>query len=430
MSSNARRVLIAARGVTSQMLSGLAMLPEVLFVVVGTLVRVIPAAQAGFDAFARWLADFHRWRLVAYLNYDDHLYKVPDWRRMYAYVLRRLVIGVIGSTIVGLIAIGVASAGIMGWQVVRNRPIGGESSDGGLSSGGNTLAEVVAIGAVGLVLFFGAVWGLIGVAVLERRLADQYLVPTEAERLLRRVTELEDTRAAVVSAVNDERRRIERDLHDGVQQRLVALGMLLGRAVRAKEPDHAKKLLVQAHEESQQALIDLREVTWRVYPTALDRDGLHAALEGVADRASVPVQVHYELAERPDLETETVLYFVASEAVTNALKHGDPTRIKITVERRETTITLMVHDDGRGGADMTGSGLSGLKSRVEAADGTFGAISPPGGPTLVVARLPAAPGIDYDIPTAWIAISDHGDVSDNMEGDRASGRWTRAGDPR
>jgi signal transduction histidine kinase len=152
--------------------------------------------------------------------------------------------------------------------------------------------------------------------------------------------------------------------------------------------------LEQAHEESQQALIDLREVTWRVYPTALDKDGLHAALEGVADRASVPVVLRYELTARPDLATETVMYFVASEAVTNALKHGDPTGIVIVVTSEGDEIVVTVRDDGRGGADVTGSGLSGLASRVAAADGVFQVTSPPGGPTVVSARLAGRSGGD------------------------------------
>jgi signal transduction histidine kinase len=401
MPSNTRTVRRAALGVTGQVLGGVVIVLEVVFLAVGVLAQAIPALRASVGASSRKLVEFHRWRLVAYLKYDDHLYVMPDWRRAHAYMLRRIVVGAVGAATLGLILVGLASALIMAWQVVSNRPIGGESGSGDLSREGNTVGEIVAIAAVGLVLFFVAVWGLIGVAMLERTLADRYLVPTENELLRRRVMELADTRAAVVTAVNDERRRIERDLHDGVQQRMVALGMLLGRALRAKDPRHAEKLLLQAHEESQQALTDLREVTWRVYPSALDREGLHAALEGVADRARVPVRLQYNLAMRPNLETATVLYFVASEAVTNALKHGEPRTITIVVEKQENEIVLGVHDDGMGGADIAGSGLSGLRSRVEAADGILEVFSPPGGPTLVVARLPGEPGIGFDLPAGW-----------------------------
>jgi len=388
MSSHTSLTRRAVLGAVSHVLSGLAMLVEMVFIWVGTPMYRVRAARRGVETVARTIVAFHHWRLVTFLNYDDHLYVVPGWRRMYSYVGRRAIIGGVGTFVMGLTVLGGVSAGIMAWQVVRGRPIGGGSST--TATDGNQWYEILVFGAFIAVLAFGAVWALIGVAVIERKLADRYLVPSEAELLRRRVTELADTRAAVVEAVNDERRRIERDLHDGVQQRLVALGMLLGRALRAKEPGHATRLIEQAHEESQQTLNDLREVTWRMYPTALDKDGLHAALEGVADRASVPVDLRYELAARPDLATETVAYFVASEAVTNALKHGSPMGIAIAVTREGDEIVVTVRDDGRGGADVAGSGLSGLASRVAAADGIFRVTSPQGGPTVVTARLPVA----------------------------------------
>ena len=353
MSSNTRLARRAVLGTVSHVLGALITVLEFLFTGVMTPVHAIPATRPGIDAFGRAVVEINRWRLVTFLHYDDHLYEVPDRRRAHSYLSRRLVLGSIGLVILGLIALGVMSGAIMVWQVVNNRPIGGKS--GNLARDGNQWYEIVGTSAIGLVLFFGAVWGLIGISILERTLADRYLGPSEAEVLRRRVTELADTRAAMVEAVNDERRRIERDLHDGVQQRLVALGMLLGRALRAKEPAHATTLVAQAHEESQQVLKDLRDVTWRVYPTALDKDGLHAALEGVAERASVPVELIYELRERPDLATETVLYFVASEAVTNALKHGNPWGIVITVTGQEDEIVVSIWDDGCGGADVNAS---------------------------------------------------------------------------
>ena len=388
MPSNSHLARRAVLGVASHVLGCLIAVLEMVFVLVLTPVHAIPAARPGIDAFGRAVVELNRWRLVTFLSYDDRLYVAPDWRRAHSYLVRRFVLGGIAMVIFGLIALGGVSGVIMAWQVVRGRPMGGTAGDE--SGNGNQWYEVGAAAALGLVLLFVAVWGLIGVAVLERRLAVQYLRLSEEELLRRRVTELADTRAAVVEAVNDERRRIERDLHDGVQQRLVALGMLLGRALRAKEPGHATRLLEQAHDESQLALNDLREVTWRVYPTALDKDGLHAALEGVADRASVPVKVRYEIAVRADLATETVSYFVASEAVTNALKHGRPTGIEIVVCGEGDEVVVTVRDDGCGGADLGGSGLSGLASRVAAADGALEVVSPVGGPTVVTARLPVS----------------------------------------
>jgi signal transduction histidine kinase len=376
----------AALGLASLVLGAATATLELICLLVTTPVHAIPAARPGIEAMARRFVDLERRRLVALLDYDDRLYVVPEWRRAYSYLARRITVGCIGLVVLILVTFGLMSGLIMTWQVVRGEPIGGASAE--LARDRNQLLEATGAVAIGLVLLFMAVWGLIGVATLERTLADRYFVPSEADRLRRRVSELADTRAAVVGAVNDERRRIERDLHDGVQQRLVALGMLLGRALRAKEHAQVTRLLTQAHEESRQALNDLREVTWRVYPTALDKDGLHAALEGVADRASVPVMLRYELTARPDLATETVVYFVASEAVTNALKHGDPASITIVVTQEENDLIVTVHDNGHGGADVTGSGLSGLASRVAAADGQFFVNSPTGGPTEISARLP------------------------------------------
>jgi signal transduction histidine kinase len=371
----------AFRGTVGLTLGGLTAFAELLFVLLVTPLHAVRAASEGVEAIGRRLVDLNRGRLVAYLDFDDLLCVSPGWQRTGSYLVRRMVVGMTGLAILGLIAIGVVSAVIMGWQVVDGRPVGGGEE-------GNTWYEIGSIIAVGFIFMFGAVWGLIGVATLERSLADRYLGPTEEELLRKRVSQLATSRAGVVEAINDERRRIERDLHDGVQQRLVALGLLLGRALRAEDPERGRVLLRQAHEESQQALRDLREVTWRVYPTALDEGGLHTALEGVAERSSVPVRLRYGLAERLDLATETVAYFVASEAVTNALKHGGPSTIEMVVVPEENGILVTVRDDGCGGADPGGSGLSGLASRVAAADGMFTVDSPVGGPTVVRAWLP------------------------------------------
>jgi len=227
--------------------------------------------------------------------------------------------------------------------------------------------------------------GITGVATLDRWLARRFLGPSTRTLLERRMSFLATSRAEVVEAVNGERRRIERDLHDGVQQRLVALGVLLGRARRTGDTE----LVRQAHEEVQEALRELREVAWRVYPIALDDSGLGAALESLAERAAVPVEVRYTLLWAPPLALSTVIYFVASESVTNAAKHSGATHITISVHHDDRKILVEIADDGSGGArvDRTG-GLSGLARRVAAADGKFTVDSPDGGPTVVRAVLP------------------------------------------
>jgi signal transduction histidine kinase len=394
MPSKAIVVRRAAVGTVGLMLGGLMAIAEMLFLVASTpIYAVAPVTRPGITTAVRTFVALDRRRIVTFLDFDDLLCVVPDWRRAHSYLTRRVIVGLVGLGIVALMAFGLVSTVIMVGQVLAGRPVGG-----GDQTNGNW-SQLIVVVLFGMLLLFVAVWGLIGVAVLERTLAQQYLGPTEEQRLRQRVSELSTTRAGVVEAVNDERRRIERDLHDGVQQRLVALGLLLGRARRASEPDRVEELLRQAHEESQQTLRDLREVTWRVYPTALDAGGLHTALEGVAERSSVPVRLRYGLVWRPDLATETVAYFVASEAVTNALKHGNPTMIDIEVTHHETAIAVAVCDNGTGGADASGSGLSGLASRVAAADGTFMVDSPPGGPTVIVARLPADPARVDEVST-------------------------------
>ncbi|MFC4007311.1 sensor histidine kinase [Nonomuraea purpurea] len=225
----------------------------------------------------------------------------------------------------------------------------------------------------------------------ERRLADHFLGPGDRERMRRRIAELTATRSGIVRAVDDERRRIERDLHDGVQQRGVALAMLLGRAKHSRDHERAAELVGQAYTESRRLLDELRSVAWRIYPSALDELGLRAALTGVAERSDVPVTVHYGLAGRPASEIETALYFVVREAITNAVKHAGARDILVVLGEDERTVKVTISDDGAGGADPSGGGLSGLARRVLALDGRFTVDSPPGGPTRVGARLPKAP---------------------------------------
>jgi signal transduction histidine kinase len=220
-----------------------------------------------------------------------------------------------------------------------------------------------------------------GVVAVERLLAARFLGPGTGERMRRRIAELTTTRSGIVRAVDDERRRIERDLHDGVQQRGVALAMLLGRA--RHDPGAAADLLGQAYE--------LRSVAWRIYPTALDELGLRSALDSVAEWSSVPVTIQYGLAGRPVSEVETALYFVTREAITNAVKHARAHGILVVLSENERTVSVVISDDGQGGADPSGAGLSGLARRVLALDGTFEVTGSEGGGTRVCATLPKQP---------------------------------------
>jgi signal transduction histidine kinase len=204
------------------------------------------------------------------------------------------------------------------------------------------------------------------------------------------VETLETTRAGAVAAQDDELRRIERDLHDGAQARLVALGMSLGMAEQKfqSDPAAAQQLLAEARAGIAEALRELRDLARGVYPPVLADRGLEAALASLADRSVLSTTVVVSLADRPARQVEAAAYFVAAEALANAAKHSGADRVTIAVRRHGDAIGIEVTDDGSGGADASGSGLTGLRRRVEALDGTFAVTSPPGGPTTVRAELP------------------------------------------
>ncbi|WP_409489838.1 sensor histidine kinase [Amycolatopsis sp. cmx-11-12] len=366
------------RGTLGLAIGAMTAVAEFFYVLFGGIALAVPALRRPVFSGARTLSEMERQRLEKYFGAEN----ATDYtgRRAMAYLVPRCVIGLLSAGIFGMILLGAGSGVIIGYQLLDGRSPGGEAPA--------DWYDPVTTVLFGALLIFLSLQGLIGAATLDRKLAMSFFGPSKKEQLRRRVSELATSRAEVVEAVNGERRRIERDLHDGVQQRLVALGMLLGRARRAGDPGHASELLRQAHEESQRALEDLREVSWRVYPIALDSDGLHPALEALAERSGVPVHLRVDLPERPPAAIETVVYFVASEAVTNTIKHAAATRIDIEAEREGDSVRVRITDDGTGGARASGGGLSGLARRVAAADGEFTVDSPLGGPTVVTAVLP------------------------------------------
>ncbi len=208
--------------------------------------------------------------------------------------------------------------------------------------------------------------------------------------LAARIGELETSRARVVDAAEAERMRIERDLHDGAQQRLVSLAMELGRA-KAKfptDPEAAAAIVGQAHEQAKEALTELRNLVRGVHPPVLTDRGLDAALSGLAALCPVPVTVRVDLPVRPSASVEAIAYFVVAEALTNVAKHARASHAEVTVSRSGDLLKMTVCDDGIGGADPAGQGLSGLAARVAGVDGRLVLTSPAGGPTLIEAVLP------------------------------------------
>ncbi|QXC62179.1 sensor domain-containing protein [Aquihabitans sp. G128] len=231
-----------------------------------------------------------------------------------------------------------------------------------------------------------------GVAHVERWVGRLLLGPRGEAALAERIEQVETSRARVVDAAEVERRRIERDLHDGAQQRLVALAMNLGMAKEkfATDPAAAQALVEEAHAESKRALVELRDLARGLHPAVLTDRGLGPALSAVAARSPVPVEVRLHLAARPDATTEGIAYFVVCEALANVAKHSQAAHATVTVSRVSGRLVVEVTDDGIGGADLSGSGLVGLRDRVQAVDGWLQVLSPPGGPTTILAELPCA----------------------------------------
>ncbi|MCO5994829.1 sensor histidine kinase [Actinoallomurus rhizosphaericola] len=231
------------------------------------------------------------------------------------------------------------------------------------------------------------------VARLDVRAGLALLGPSRTEELERRVEDLAEKRAGVVDAADAERRRIERDLHDGVQQRLVSLAMNLGlaRETLTDVPDDAMQVIAEAHSEAKEALTELRNVVRGLHPAVLDDRGLDAALSGIAARAPLPVRLRVDVPERPAPTVEAVAYFVASEALTNVAKHARASHAEVVLTREEDVLRMTITDDGIGGAEPSnGTGLTGLRQRVASVDGTFRITSPAGGPTVITVELPCA----------------------------------------
>ncbi|WP_405641432.1 sensor histidine kinase [Streptomyces uncialis] len=208
----------------------------------------------------------------------------------------------------------------------------------------------------------------------------------------RAIRELSRSRVRLVDAFDAERRRIERDLHDGAQQRLVALAMTLGLARLDAPPGPLGDSLARAHTEATAVLTELRELIHGIHPQLLTDLGLEAAVQDAADRSPVPVDVTADLPGRLPAAVESAAWFVVREALTNTARHSGADRARVTAWHTGRSLVLEIGDDGRGGADpAAGSGLTGLGDRVSVLDGTLSLSSPPGGPTLLRVEIPCEP---------------------------------------
>jgi signal transduction histidine kinase len=257
------------------------------------------------------------------------------------------------------------------------------------AAGATLTVFFAAIWAVTTRGYFWPVWPLFAFVLT----AGAHALVVRRSSLEARIDVLETTRAGAVEAAEDELRRIERDLHDGAQARLVALGMSLGLAQQrlADDPEGAKLLLDEARAGAEEALRELRDLARGIHPPVLTDRGLEAALAALVAHVPLPVDLDVDLSRRLAAAQETAAYFVAAEALANASKHAGASRIAVRIDEDGDTLVVRVHDDGRGGADAQGNGLAGLSRRVAALDGTVRVTSPDGGPTTVEAVMPCAP---------------------------------------
>ncbi|MEU5941074.1 sensor domain-containing protein [Micromonospora sp. NPDC047548] len=227
----------------------------------------------------------------------------------------------------------------------------------------------------------------------QARLASSLLGPTSAAELSTRVEQLTATRAAAVDASATELRRVERDLHDGAQVRLIAVTMNLGMAedVIDADPAGAKALMAEAKASAGAALTELRDLVRGIHPPVLADRGLAGAVQALALDSSIPVELDLRLDRRLAAPVESAAYFAIAESLANAIRHSEAHRVQITIAGGGLTLQITVRDDGHGGADPSrGTGLRGIQRRLSAFDGTFRLTSPPGGPTVLNMELPCA----------------------------------------
>jgi signal transduction histidine kinase len=250
----------------------------------------------------------------------------------------------------------------------------------------DTWHEVIPVAIAGLVVLPLVPWVIRGFAAADAAVARVCLRPSTVDTL-------RETQARTVDIAMADRRQIERDLHDGAQQRLLSLGMDLGMALEKfdSDPDAARGLVGDAHAELQRAIAELRNLARGIHPAVLTDRGLDAALSALAARSTVPVRLDVHLRERPPASVEATAYFIVAEALTNAARYADANTVSIKVRQHGDKLHIEVADDGIGGAEQRpGGGLAGLADRASSVEGSLRISSPAGGPTVVAADLPCA----------------------------------------
>jgi signal transduction histidine kinase len=250
------------------------------------------------------------------------------------------------------------------------------------------VAVIIPAVAIVVMAWWITPWLVTAEALVTRAL----LAPNGDPELAERLSQVTESRAATVDARAAELRRIERDLHDGAQARLVALAMELGLAERVidSDPAQAKAMVAESRQSAGLALADLRDLVRGIHPPVLADRGLAGAVEAAALLSPVPIRVEVQLPGRPEPPVESALYFAAAEALTNIAKHSDATSGWVGIRYDSGVLRVVVGDDGQGGANPTGNGLAGIRRRLAAFDGVVVVSSPEGGPTEILMELPCA----------------------------------------
>jgi len=359
---------------------------------------------------ARRFARFYRWlgRTMVGARVDDPpefrsgpgilgwlraaLRDAVGWRSI-GYILIKFplaAVGLFGAALLWVEAL-LSLAYPIWWKVLdpTNKDSHGHVHHAGLQFGNyffETWPRAFMVSAVGLVGVFLAPWPMRGIAALDGVLMRRLLGPTKTDQ---RVQELEERRTHAVEDSAAALRRIERDLHDGTQARLVALAMRLGQARESDDPERIRELVGNAHDSAKDAIAELRDLVRGIHPPVLDQ-GLDAALATLAARSGVPVELHTHITRRPSPAIETIAYFCVAELLTNVTKHSGARHVRVEAGTHGKQLRLQVRDDGHGGARIgAGTGLTGLDERVRTVDGTLTVDSPPGGPTTITVELPA-----------------------------------------
>ncbi|MEU5692009.1 sensor histidine kinase [Actinosynnema sp. NPDC020468] len=341
----------------------------------------------------RWQAGFERRRAARASNTpipepyrSGSVLKDPATRRDLAWLATHGVTGLLFGTI----ALGLPGDGLqllVMAAVWRLAPGGVQTPVALVVDSVPTAWAAALIGVCFLVL---SLW-LPTIARWQVGIAKALLAAPEGAVLTDRVAELSASRAAALEAHGAELSRIERDLHDGAQARIAAVVMQLGIAdqLHERDPETSLSLIRKAQDTATDALAELREVVRGIYPPLLSDRGLDGAVEALAAYSAVPCELHRANIGRRPAAVEAAAYFVVAEMLTNVTKHAEASRVSVTLAGTADTLSIVVEDDGRGGADeRRGSGLAGIRRRVAAFDGTMTLTSPPGGPTVLRVELP------------------------------------------